>query len=113
VSSLKDTYGNNLPASFIRHFTVAQLPGFTTVQPGSGSIATATPLVQVQDPAGLITGAGRGRRVSSSDTHYWTFNGSAGQRLTFDTELVGASASTDLYWRLRRPDGSMLWEGEL
>lgn len=111
VSSLKDTYGNNLPASFIRHFTVAQLPGFTTVQPGSGSIATATPLVQVQDPAGLITGAGRGRRTSSSDTHFWSFNGTAGQGLTFDTELVGASASTDLYWRILRPDASVLWEG--
>jgi hypothetical protein len=111
VSGLRDTYGNSLPAAFVRHFTVAQMPGFTTVQPGSGSLETATSLVQVEDPAGLITGLGRGRRISSSDVHYWTFQGSEGQKLTFDAALVGASATINLQWRLRRPDGSLLWEG--
>ncbi|HCN29338.1 MAG TPA: hypothetical protein DIT64_11420, partial [Verrucomicrobiales bacterium] len=113
VAGLKDTYGNNMPGAFVRNFSVAQVPGFTTINPGSNTPATATALVQVEEPDGLITGAGRGRRTSSGDTHYWSFQGAAGQKLTFDTELVGASPSTDLYWRIRRPDNSVLWEGNI
>lgn len=111
VTGLRDTYGNNMTGAFVRNFTVAEVPGFTTINPGSNSAATATPLVQVEDPAGLITGAGRGRRTFSSETHYWSFQGVAGQKLAFDAELVGASGSTNMYWRIRRPDNSVLWEG--
>ena len=110
VSGLKDTYGTLLALPFVRNFTVTQVAGFTTATPGNNTAATATPLVQTESPAGLITGAGRGRRISSSDTDYWSFTGVAGQQLAFDPELVGGPASYDQYWTFRRPDGTILLE---
>ena len=113
VAGLKDTYGTSMSAPFVRNFSVAQVPGITTALPGNNTPATATPLLQVENPAGLVTAAGRGRRTSSGDTDYWSFNGTSGQRLTFDVELVGASAGTHQYWRIRRPNGTVIWEGNL
>jgi|GEM_PF-1556707 len=113
VSGLKDTYGTTMSAPFVRNFSVAQVPGLTTASAGNSTPATATPLVQVENPAGLITGAGRGRRTSSGDTDYWSFTGTTGQHLTFDTELVGAPNYFSLYWTIRRPDNSVLYEGAL
>jgi hypothetical protein len=113
VEGLKDTYGTSMSAPFVRNFSVAQVPGITTALPGNNTPATATPLLQVENPAGLVTAVGRGRRTSSGDTDYWSFNGTSGQRLTFDVELVGASAGTHQYWRIRRPNGTVIWEGNL
>jgi hypothetical protein len=113
VAGLKDTYGTSMSAPFVRNFTVSEVPGITTALPGNNTPATATPLLQLENPLGLVTAAGRGRRTSSGDTDYWSFNGTSGQRLTFDVELVGASAGTHQYWRIRRPNGTVIWEGNL
>jgi hypothetical protein len=65
----------------------------------------------MEDPAssGLRSGFGRGNlSVYSVDTDYWSFSGSAGDRLTIAAENPGSPNSSGLNYTVYRPDGVYL-----
>ena len=108
--TITDTFGSALLGDFVRLFSVGQLTGFTTGIAGNNSAGTATELVFVEDPAGVKTGAGRGRLKNGGDRDYWTFSAEAGEVLVLDTQLVDGPITYDLYWRLVTPSGTQLFE---
>ncbi|MBC8002313.1 MAG: VCBS repeat-containing protein, partial [Opitutaceae bacterium] len=108
TSSLRDLFGNSLATAFVRTFTVNDVPGYTLENRTNNVAALATPLPLVEDPSGLTSAAGRGRLFDAADVDFWSFTGTTGQVLTVAAEIPGNPGSSSLYYRIHRPDGTLL-----
>ncbi|HEX7863031.1 MAG TPA: FG-GAP-like repeat-containing protein [Verrucomicrobiae bacterium] len=109
VTGLRDLFGNTLPP-FTRSFVIEARDGFTVEDRDNGTAVTATPLAFVEIQTGLKTGAGRGNLTSTGDLDFWSFEGNAGDRISVGVENPGFPGSSQLYYRIDRPDGTMLFD---
>ena len=108
--SLRDRFGNTLAAPFARYFSVGNVPGYVVENRANNTAVGATPLTQLEDPIGLKSASGRGKLFDVSDVDFWSFNGAAGDWLTLAVGIPGNPGGSGLYYRINKPDGSLLSE---
>ncbi|HEY9174147.1 MAG TPA: LamG-like jellyroll fold domain-containing protein, partial [Verrucomicrobiae bacterium] len=107
-TALQDRSGNPLAAAYARQFEVLQVPGFYTESEPNNTRETATPLPMVSTQPNLISGAGRGFLVDSSDWDYWSFEAQAGDVMILAAETPGNVSGSGLYYTLFSPSGAQL-----
>jgi hypothetical protein len=109
VTALKDLFGNTI-APYTRSFTIGVRDGFIVENRDNGSAATATPLVFVDLQTGLKTAGARGNLANTSDLDFWSFQGKAGDHVSVAVENPGSPGSSQLYYRVDKPDGTQLFD---
>lgn len=57
---------------------------------------------------GVLLGGGRGALLNREDQDYWSFTGTAGQRVLITAEAPGVTSGASLYYRLQRPTGEQV-----
>ncbi len=108
LAGVQDRFGNFLPASYTRFFTVESLPGYTIENRDNDIRTNATPVTLIEDPTGLLTGGGQGKLFDNQDVDYWSFSGTAGESLVVGVDIPGNPSNSQLYYRVDGPDGSKL-----
>ncbi|MEJ2392692.1 MAG: CARDB domain-containing protein [Gammaproteobacteria bacterium] len=88
--------------------TLTGIGSFVTEGGDNGSLAKATPLDMVEDPAGggYFSGRGLGSINPSSDHDYWSFEALAGDVVSIAVDTLGSGL--DPYLRLRNSANSSL-----
>src|SRR5262249_219156 len=108
---LSNRFGTALIAPFVRSFSVASVAGYTYENRSNNTAATATPLPLIEDPSGspFRSAAGRGVLSNSSDVDYFSFAGTAGDKMILSVDTIfGGNSYNRLYFTVYRPDGTQL-----
>ncbi len=110
TGSFADLFGNGMSAPFTQYFTVTNVAGYVFENRSNNSTNTATPLALVEDPPSVKSAAGRGNLSSGSDVDYWSYTGTAGDRLKLAIFVPGSPGGSQFYYRVFRPDGTQLFD---
>lgn len=110
TGSFADLFGNALGTPFVQYFAVTNIAGYVFENRANNTTNTATPLPLVEDPPLVRSAAARGNLSSGSDVDYWSFTGTAGDRLKLATFIPGSPGGSQLYYRVFRPDGTQLFD---
>ncbi len=110
ATGLRDIFGNEIPVPYEKAFSVGSQSGAGIETESNNSTATATPLPLDDSIPGYLTANARGLLIDSPDVDYWSFEGESGDLFVFETFLPFVGSTTSLYYRVYRPDGSLLWE---
>src|SRR5678815_2648262 len=98
-TNLTDRAGNRLAQNFVRTFYMEPVPGFVFEDQDNDNNATATPLVLVEDPAGLRSGGGQGNlwtHSNNGEEDWWSFTVVTNEFLTVGMESLGSPGSSSL-----------------
>ncbi|MGN6385042.1 MAG: FG-GAP-like repeat-containing protein, partial [Verrucomicrobiota bacterium] len=109
VTGLKDRSGNAL-VSYLRQFTIENLPGFTLESQNNDVRTNGTPLLMLESPTGVYTVAARGNLTSTADYDYWSFQGYSNALLTVGIDIPGNPNASSLYLRIDNANGSRLYD---
>ncbi|MBE0545906.1 MAG: pre-peptidase C-terminal domain-containing protein, partial [Verrucomicrobia bacterium] len=108
TTALQDSAGNSMNVERVRHFSVAQLPGFQTESEPNNTAAQATALPMESTQPSLISGAGRGYLDGGSDLDFWSFEAQAGDVMVLAVQNPGNPGNSSLIFQIHRPDGTLL-----
>ena len=111
--SVTDAMGNPLPEDYVLLFHCRNAAGFTVEDRDNGTAALATPLTVIEDPAGLRTGAGKGRIVAANDEDCFAFAAVSNEWLVFGVDVPANPNGSRLRYRVENAGGAGILAADL